>query len=133
MTLKTAFALAALVTVSVVGAQGAGHQGHHPKTTTSKRNHSGHGGMAMGSMMRGMDMAKCMADMHAGQKKLEALAAKMNAAQGAGRIDATTAIINEMVKQQGEMMQKCEMMMSLHISGHHGRGKAAAKSRTHRK
>ncbi|AIE84846.1 hypothetical protein OP10G_1478 [Fimbriimonas ginsengisoli Gsoil 348] len=123
--------MAALVTTSLVAAQDAGHQGHHPQPTTSKRNHASGG--AMGGMMQGMDMAKCMADMQAGQKKLEALAAKMNAAQGADRIDATSAVINEMVKQQGEMMQMCHMMMSQHMSGHRHGAKSAAKTHTHPK
>lgn len=120
MTLKTALAMAALVTTSLVAAQGTGHQSHKHGSSKSQARQAGHGGM-----MAGMDMAKCMRDMEAGQKKLQALATKMNAARGAARTDAISAVINEMVKQQREMMQMCHMMMSHHMSGGEHQNRAA--------
>lgn len=66
-------------------------------------------GMGMGNMME-----SCMRDMKAGHDKVAALAAKMNASQGADRIDATTAVINQMLANENKMMAMCHMMMSMH-------------------
>ena len=52
------------------------------------------------SMMMHMDMAKCMADMKAGQAKLDDLVAKMNAASAVDKAEATAAVVAEMARQQ---------------------------------
>ena len=70
----------------------------------------GHG-MGMGMKMGMMPM---MREMMAGQQKLEALAAKLNHSQGADRIDATTAVVNQMLANQKAMMKMCMNMMSMH-------------------
>ena len=53
-----------------------------------------------------MDMqkthAEMMADMKAGDAKLDALVKEMNAAAGDARADAVAAVVNELVRQQGD-------------------------------
>jgi len=75
-----------------------------------------------------MDMKQCMADMAKGQAKLADLAAKMNATQGAERIDATTATVNEMVAQEKAMQEMCmAMMANMGPEGGHAHGKSSEK------
>jgi hypothetical protein len=64
----------------------------------------------------GSKMAGCMATMagkQAAQKTLDGLVTRMNAAQGATKIEAITAVINELVAQQQRM---AESMTSMHGS-----------------
>jgi hypothetical protein len=44
-----------------------------------------------------------MAEMTAGDAKLDALVQAMNAATGAGKVDATAAVVSELVRQQKAM------------------------------
>jgi len=73
-------------------------------------------GMGMMKMGMGMDMKKCMADMKAGAAKLDDLAAMMNACKGQDKINATAAVVNEMLAQKKKMDAMCMQMMS-HMSG----------------
>ena len=125
--------LVGLAITSVVVAQGSNSKHHE----TQQPRHGGmsmqmgHGmGKGMGMKMK-MDMMSCVCDMQAGQAKLEALASKMNHSQGADRIDATTAVVNQMLANQKAMMKMCMNMMSMHDKmpmpsmppmhgGHHG-------------
>lgn len=56
-----------------------------------------------------------MADMSAGNAKLEALVAGMNSSTGAAKVDAIAAVVNELASQHrsmyGHMVGGCGMMM----------------------
>jgi hypothetical protein len=72
-----------------------------------------------------MDMqkthAEMMADMKAGDAKLDALVKEMNAAAGDARADAVAAVVNELVRQHkamhGRMGQMHEQMMGVARGG----------------
>ncbi|MBI5707691.1 MAG: hypothetical protein HZC36_11970 [Armatimonadetes bacterium] len=66
---------------------------------------------AQHSSMTMMDMKKCMANMAAGQAKMDALVLKMNEAEASDRPEATAAVVAEMANQQKAMGQMCSMMM----------------------
>ncbi len=75
--------------------------------------HTQHTGQKPASAMKMpmMDMKKCMADMKAGQKRMDELVAAMNAADGVDKSAATTAVVAEMASQQKMMGEMCAMMM----------------------
>ncbi len=93
-------ALVAISTASITFAQTDPHAQHQSRA-----------GQAKPAPMAGMDMEKCMRDMQAAEAKLDALVSKMNSTQGADRIDATTAVINQLVTSNKQMMSMCHMMM----------------------
>ena len=72
------------------------------------------------------EQQKMMAEMKAADQRLDALVVTMNAASGPAKADATTAVVNEMVRQRGtmrdDMMKKQQEMMG-HMMEHMQAGK----------
>jgi hypothetical protein len=60
---------------------------------------------------------KMMAEMKAADTKLDALAAKMNAAKGNAKVEAMAAVINEMVSQRKMMRGQMQMMHEQMMGG----------------
>ncbi len=52
-----------------------------------------------------------MAEMAAGDQKLDSLAAQMNAAQGAAKVDAIASVINELLAERKQMREHMASMM----------------------
>lgn len=75
---------------------------------------------ADGQRQMGMmaDCQKMMADMNAGQEKLDGLIAEMNAATGQQKIDRIAAVLTELVARQKAM--HAHMTMMGHESAAHG-------------
>ncbi len=72
------------------------------------------------------DHEKMMAEMKAADQRLDELVAKMNAATGTEKADATAAVVNEMVTQRRTMrggMMKMEGGMMGHMMEHMQAGK----------
>ena len=72
------------------------------------------------------DQDKMMAEMKAADQRLDDLAAKMNAASGAEKADATAAVVNEMITQRRAMrdgMMKMQQEMMGHMTEHMQAGK----------
>jgi len=102
--IKTSHALAGIFVIAAASqafGQANPHATHHHLTKPSAV-----------KPMGGMDMEKCMRDMKVSEAKLDTLVSKMNAVQGADRIEATTAVINQMASSQKAMMAMCHAMMS---------------------
>ena len=110
-------ALAAAVSVGILQAQDVG-RGSAPQTPPQVQAPTGRG--QMGMMMA--ERQKMMAEMNAGQKKLDDLVARMNAATGQAKVDQMAAVISELVAQrrtmqgqmmsmQGDMMKQMMQMM----------------------
>ena len=72
---------------------------------------SGQSGMMSGNMQMMAMHNQMMADMKAMDASLDLKVAAMNAAKGKEKVDATAAVINEMVTEQKQMMAK---MMGMH-------------------
>jgi hypothetical protein len=92
---------------------------------------TGHDGAAApqhGGMTMPMDMGKHMAAMKAADAKLNSLTVKMNAARGSAKVDATAAVVTELVSQQKQMRAMCMGMMS-----HMGAGGKAPTPADHSK
>jgi hypothetical protein len=66
------------------------------------------------------DHQKMMAEMKAGDERLDGLMAKMTAASGQAKIDATAAVVAEMVAQRRTMqgMMKMQEGMMGHMMEH---------------
>ena len=77
--------------------------------------------------MSSMDMSKHMAMMKAGEAKLDALIAKMNGAQGSDKVDATAAVVGELVSQQKQMGAMCMGMMNMKMSPMSSKAKKASQ------
>ena len=72
------------------------------------------------------DREKMMTDMKAADQRLDDLVAKMNAASGMEKADATAAVVNEMVTQRRTMrdgMMKMQHGMMGHMMEHMQAGK----------
>lgn len=72
------------------------------------------------------DREKMMTEMKAADQRLDQLVAKMNAASGADKVDATAAVVTEMVSQRRTMrdgMMKMEDGMMAHMAEHMQAGK----------
>jgi len=72
------------------------------------------------------DQQKMMADIQAADQRLDDLVAKMNAASGMEKADATAAVVNEMVTQRRAMrdgMMKMQHEMMAHMMEHMQAGK----------
>ncbi len=72
---------------------------------------------------------KMMQDMQAMDSKLDTLVQQMNSATGQAKVDATAAVVNEMVAQRKQMregMEKMQSQMMEHMAEHmaSGAGKA---------
>ncbi len=106
---KTSQILPALALAIVFAASGAFAQQSEPKTGTPPV--SGQSGMMSGNMQMMAMHNQMMADMKAMEASLDLKVAAMNAAKGHAKVDATAAVINEMVAQQKQMMAK---MMGMH-------------------
>ena len=72
---------------------------------------SGHSEMMSGNLQMMAMHNQMMADMKAMDASLDLKVAVMNAAKGREKVEATAAVINEMVAQQKQMMAK---MMGIH-------------------
>ncbi len=99
----------------------------------------GHAAMAQAKPQAGMaadmaakcqamlaDQEKMMTEMKAADQRLDDLVAKMNAAPGLDKADATAAVVNEMVTQRRTMrdgMMKMEHGMMEHMMEHMQAGK----------
>ena len=77
--------------------------------------------------MSSMDMSKHMAMMKAGEVKLDALIAKMNNALGSDKVDATAAVVGELVLQQKQMGAMCMGMMNMKMSPMSSKAKKASQ------
>jgi hypothetical protein len=89
-----------------------------------------HAGMAadMAAKCQAMmaDQEKMMAEMKAADQRLDDLVAKMNAASGVDKAEATAAVVNEMVTQRRTMrdgMMKMQHGMMAHMMEHMQAGK----------
>jgi hypothetical protein len=89
-----------------------------------------HAGMAadMAAKCQAMmaDQEKMMAEMKAADQRLDDLVAKMNAASGVDKAEATAAVVNEMVTQRRTMrdgMMKMQHGMMAHMMEHRQAGK----------
>ena len=72
------------------------------------------------------DQEKMMAEVKAADQRLDDLVAKMNAASGVDKAEATAAVVNEMVTQRRAMrdgMMKMQQGMMAHMMGHMQAGK----------
>ena len=104
----------------------------YTQSSAHRHNHSaGRQAAPMAMNMPMMDMEKCMADMKAGSARLDALAAKMNNASGADKIDAIAAVVNEMLAQKKKMDEMCMQMMS-HMSNSSQMNAAGERHKTKR-
>ena len=104
-------ALAAALTAS-----GALAQQSQPKA--GKQPGSGQSGMMSGNMGQMMAMHnQMMADMKAMDASLDQKVALMNAAKGNAKVDATAAVINEMVTQRKQMMANMSGMEDQMMKG----------------
>jgi len=123
---------AAVLMSATPGLAGQMPQGHVPQvspeaaTATAKPQ----AGMAtdMTAKCQAMmaDREKMMTEMKAADQRLDNLVAKMNAASGAEKADATAAVVNEMVTQRRAMrdgMMKMEGGMMGHMMEHMQAGK----------
>jgi len=109
----------------------------NPSTPPSRGHGEGmHGHMMSGSTMGetpegGATMADCQAmmakrqammdEMHAMDARLDELVAKMNAASGDAKLDATAAVVTELAAQRQQMrsmMQTMQPMMMRHMAKH---------------
>ena len=119
--MKSRFVLGILVAAAAISSFAQTHS--HPH-----RRHSAATELVHAAKMPMMDMKQCMADMAKGQAKLADLVAKMNGTQGAERIDATTATVNEMVTQEKAMQEMCmAMMANMGTEGGHAHGNSSEK------
>ncbi len=83
-------------------------------------------GMAAKCEAMKADHEKMMADMKAADERLDVLVARMNAASGMEKADATAAVVSEMVAQHQAMrdgMMKMEHEMMVHMMEHMQAGK----------
>lgn len=101
--------MTALTIAAVFMASGAFAQQSAP--TAATQSHSGQGDMMSGNHQMMAMHEKMMADMKTMEATLDMKVAAMNAAKGRAKVDATAAVINEMITQQKQMMAK---MMSMH-------------------
>ncbi len=83
-------------------------------------------GMAAKCQAMMADQEKMMAEMKAADQRLDDLVARMNAASGTEKADATAAVVNEMVTQRRTMrdaMMKMQHGMMAHTMEHMQAGK----------
>ena len=103
-----ATAIAGLLTLGAgiaqrgVGAEEATPQSPAPQGTTPQPQ------PGMADMMKMHE--QMMAEMKAGDAKLDALVKDMNAAAGDAKVNATVAVVNELVRQQMAMHQRMGQM-----------------------
>ena len=105
-----------------VGAWGAPRSGFN--VGEAAQNHTAeHAAQAQQPNMPGMmkKHEQMMADMKAGDAKLDALVTEMNAAAGDARVDAVAAVVNELVRQhktmRSHMGQMHQQMMGMGRGG----------------
>ena len=112
--------------VTPVMAQTPPQQQQPPKTPPAQQEHQhppdqAGGDMAARCQAMMKDHDKMMADMKAADQKLDPLVAKMNAATGQAKTDATAATVTELVaqrKQRHEMMMKMQHGAMTHMMEH---------------
>jgi hypothetical protein len=103
-----ATAIAGLLTLGAgiaqrgVGAEEATPQNPAPQGTTPQPQ------AGMADMMKMHE--QMMAEMKAGDAKLDALVRDMNAAAGDAKVNATAAVVNELVRQQKAMHERMGQM-----------------------
>lgn len=101
---------------------------HPPKPATAKAKHQAGMPTDMAAKCQAMmaEHEKMMTELKAADQRLDDLVAKMNAASGAEKVDATAAVVNEMVTQRRTMrdgMMKMEGGMMGHMMEHMQAGK----------
>ena len=109
----TALAIAVAFMASATFAQ----QGAPPAAAQA---HSGQGGMMGGNPQMMAMHEKMMADMKAMDATLDMKVAAMNAAKGSAKVDATAAVVNEMVTHHKQMMAKMMTMQGHMMNGMKG-------------
>jgi len=118
---------AAVVISAVPGLAGQMPQAPPHATTAKAKPPSGTAaGMAAKCQAMMADHEKMMAEMKAADQRLGDLVAKMNAASGMEKADATAAVVSEMVAQRLSMrdgMMKMEYGMMTHMMEHMQAGK----------
>jgi hypothetical protein len=99
------------------------HQHQHPGATAQAKP-----GSAMADKCKAMmaEHEKMMADMNAADQRLDGLVATMNSATGQAKVDATAAVVSELVAQRKAMrdrMMSAEHGMMGHMMEHMQAGK----------
>ena len=100
-----------------------GSQGHQHATTDSATPQSG---MAAKCQAMMAEHDKMMAETKAADVRIDGLVARMNAATGQPKIDATATVVSEMVAQRKTMhdrMMKMQPAMMAHMMEHMQEGK----------
>ena len=109
---------AAVVMSAMPGLAGQGTQAPKPIAIAKAAPDSGMTARCQAMMA---DREKMMAEMKAADERLEALVARMNAASGMEKADATATVVNEMVTQRRTMrdgMMKMQSGMMAHMMEH---------------
>jgi hypothetical protein len=101
--------LAALAIVAAFMASGTFAQQGAP--TAAAQSGNGHGDMMSGNHQMMAMHEQMMAEMKTMDTTLDMKVAAMNAAKGSAKVDATAAVINQMIAHQRQMMAK---MMNMH-------------------
>jgi len=118
---------AALLMSATPGIAGQMPQEHQQAATAKAKPQAGMAAdMAAKCQAMMADQQKMMADIQAADQRLDDLVAKMNAASGMEKADATAAVVNEMVTQRRAMrdgMMKMQHEMMAHMMEHMQAGK----------
>ena len=118
---------AAVVMLAIPGLAGQMPQTASPATTAKAKPASGMAAdMAAKCQAMMADHDKMMAEMKTADQRLDDLVAKMNAASGMEKADATAAVVSEMVTQRKAMrdgMMKMQQEMMGHMMEHMQAGK----------
>jgi hypothetical protein len=88
----------------------AQHQQHHPESQPAKPGTQGTMTMDCQAMMAAHQ--KMMEDMKAMDARLDSLVQTMNGATGPAKVDATAAVVTELVSQRKTMRERMEGMQS---------------------
>jgi len=111
MTTRNSIGLAAGAAVLLITAAASAGQMPMHRQAPQQEHQMAQGDMAAKCQAMMKDHEKMMADQKAADERLEGLAAKMNAASGQAKIDATAAVVAEIVAQRKTMHQS---MMKMH-------------------
>jgi hypothetical protein len=118
---------AAVVISAMPGLAGQAPQAPKQAPAAKAMPQSGMGaGMAAKCQAMMADQEVMMAEMKSADQRLDDLVAKMNAASGTAKADATAAVVNELVSQRRTMrdgMMKMEHGMMAHMMEHMQAGK----------
>jgi hypothetical protein len=96
------FAIAPVAKIVGVSVSARGQQSSPPSTTQQEHEHTQPSAQPNTQDMMKMHQ-QMMADMNAADAKLDQLVQQMNAASGEAKVDATAAVVTELVRQQKSM------------------------------